>query len=699
MRHHAFAAAMGLLTAAILAPVSPSHAASADPTGYWKKPDAERESKIQVFKCGTRQNPALRQDRLAQGSATTARAALCTTFATRIPRMRGRPIVGLPIFSRACAERAFDLDRQDLQSRGRPYLQRHADRPVAQADPAQEAARRGCSAARSSGCGLPPPEVVKPPAPAEGTQQIEASVDAGDCRGGSRQLAPRLRPNPSRRRAPTRRSKASIDAAAAPERCRHDGAAERQRRMPAEPNVMRRPRPEAPVEQSPEAPKPGQRKRLLRPPSRPPKTMPAGLRLPQRLRQPRHTSAALRRERVEHDRHDRADRDRRGRTRDGPAGRDDSARSSRFRALHQKPTVKPKPIATAAAKPVADRGAAPKPRRTGSTRGAADAAERRRAGRPTAPRPLTAAETAEAAMVEPVPLTRRATAAVAAAAAGRRDPALVAVLPGSASISRGRTLARLSLVPRRADQRLRFRAQLLFRQLADHGLRQLVAELDLRRQLDLGELASQELEQLRRRRRLALLQLHEGLRRFAAILVGNADHGHLGDRAVRVERILDPPRIDLEARGVDHVLDAVDDEDVSRPRPCSRHRRCGRSARRSSLRSLPACSNSRSSPAGRRCRSRRARRAALGVRIVERADGDLGGREGKPDRPFLSGLGRIAARHRRGLAQAVAFDHAAAAQWPRIRVSPRAAAPRHPRCNIRARRDRNCRYADAAAWR
>ena len=52
MQHHACAAVIGLLTAAFLAPVSPSHAASADPTGYWIKPDAERESKIHVFKCG-----------------------------------------------------------------------------------------------------------------------------------------------------------------------------------------------------------------------------------------------------------------------------------------------------------------------------------------------------------------------------------------------------------------------------------------------------------------------------------------------------------------------------------------------------------------------------------------------------------------------------------------------------------------------
>ena len=52
MRHQAFAAAIGIATAALLAPSSQSLAASADPTGYWMKPDAERESKIQVFKCG-----------------------------------------------------------------------------------------------------------------------------------------------------------------------------------------------------------------------------------------------------------------------------------------------------------------------------------------------------------------------------------------------------------------------------------------------------------------------------------------------------------------------------------------------------------------------------------------------------------------------------------------------------------------------
>ena len=51
MKHHAFAA-VGLLTAAFLVPGAPSHAASADPTGFWVKPGSERNAKIQVRKCG-----------------------------------------------------------------------------------------------------------------------------------------------------------------------------------------------------------------------------------------------------------------------------------------------------------------------------------------------------------------------------------------------------------------------------------------------------------------------------------------------------------------------------------------------------------------------------------------------------------------------------------------------------------------------
>ena len=75
------------------------------------------------------------------------------------------------------------------------------------------------------------------------------------------------------------------------------------------------------------------------------------------------------------------------------------------------------------------------------------------------------------------------------------------------------------------------------------GFGQLVAEFDFGRQLELGELLAQMRVQLSRRRRHPVLQLDEGLRRFAAILVGNPDHGRFGDRAVRVERVFDPEQL------------------------------------------------------------------------------------------------------------------------------------------------------------
>jgi uncharacterized protein (DUF2147 family) len=98
MRHHACAAVIGLLTAAIFAPVSPSHAASADPTGYWMKPDAERESKIQVFKCGKSKTHLcakiawLKQPNDSKGQPLH-------DIRNQNPAQRGRPIVGLQIFT------------------------------------------------------------------------------------------------------------------------------------------------------------------------------------------------------------------------------------------------------------------------------------------------------------------------------------------------------------------------------------------------------------------------------------------------------------------------------------------------------------------------------------------------------------------------------------------------------------------------
>ncbi|MBC8013776.1 MAG: DUF2147 domain-containing protein, partial [Methyloceanibacter sp.] len=98
MRHYAFAAAMGLLTAAVLAPSSQSQAASADPTGYWMKPDAERESKIQVFKCGKAKS-MLCAKIIWLKEPNDSRGKPLHDVRNENPSMRDRSIVGLTIFS------------------------------------------------------------------------------------------------------------------------------------------------------------------------------------------------------------------------------------------------------------------------------------------------------------------------------------------------------------------------------------------------------------------------------------------------------------------------------------------------------------------------------------------------------------------------------------------------------------------------
>ncbi len=98
MRHHAFAAAMGLMTAAMLAPCSQSQAATADPTGYWYKPDAERESKIQVFKCGPGKSQLCAKIAWLK-DPTDSQGKPLHDIRNEDPSMRGRSIVGLTIFT------------------------------------------------------------------------------------------------------------------------------------------------------------------------------------------------------------------------------------------------------------------------------------------------------------------------------------------------------------------------------------------------------------------------------------------------------------------------------------------------------------------------------------------------------------------------------------------------------------------------
>jgi hypothetical protein len=98
MRHHAFAAAIGVLTAAVLAPCSPSQAAGLDPTGYWYKPDAERESKIQVFRCGPGKSQLCAKIAWLK-DPNDSKGRPLHDIRNEAPSMRDRPIVGLAIFS------------------------------------------------------------------------------------------------------------------------------------------------------------------------------------------------------------------------------------------------------------------------------------------------------------------------------------------------------------------------------------------------------------------------------------------------------------------------------------------------------------------------------------------------------------------------------------------------------------------------
>src|SRR5512145_3318630 len=98
MRHYSCAAVIGLLTAAILAPGNASHAASADPTGYWMKPDAERESKIHVFKCGSKKTNLCAKIAWIKEPLDSKGNPL-HDVRNENPSMRGRPIMGLAIFS------------------------------------------------------------------------------------------------------------------------------------------------------------------------------------------------------------------------------------------------------------------------------------------------------------------------------------------------------------------------------------------------------------------------------------------------------------------------------------------------------------------------------------------------------------------------------------------------------------------------
>src|SRR6185312_13520254 len=152
-----------------------------------------------------------------------------------------------------------------------------------------------------------------------------------------------------------------------------------------------------------------------------------------------------------------------------------------------------------------------------------------------------------------------------------------------------------------------------------------------------------------------------GLHRLPAIGIGDAENDAFGDLGILVDRLLDVARIDLVAAGDDDVLDAVDEEkvtvgvevaDIAGAQPATAEHRGGRLG-------LAPISRHDLRSAHRHFAALACRRQPR--RVVERYDLDDGVRQRQPDRPrFIDAYQWIAGDHRRGLAEAVAFDQRAA---------------------------------------
>ncbi len=221
MRHHAFAAAMGLMTAAMLAPCSQSQAATADPTGYWYKPDAERESKIQVFKCGPGKSQLCAKIAWLK-DPTDSQGKPLHDIRNEDPSMRGRSIVGLTIFTGLTPSAPATWTGQIYNPEdGHTYA------ATLTMVSRTEIRLRGCKAwllcgekqwLRTSA----PPAAIPAQAP-EGTEQIEASVKPDQAAPGSAvataAASPAVPQKPEPQAAP-----AAVEAAAADEAARASAA-------------------------------------------------------------------------------------------------------------------------------------------------------------------------------------------------------------------------------------------------------------------------------------------------------------------------------------------------------------------------------------------------------------------------------------------------------------------------------------------
>jgi uncharacterized protein (DUF2147 family) len=181
---NALAAALGVLMAAFLAPWGQSQAASGDPSGFWYKPDAERESKIQVFKCG--------KDKLCAKivwlkNPNDSRGNPLHDVRNENPSLRGRSIVGLPLFSGMTQSAPATWSGQIYNPEDG-----HTYSATLTLISRSEIKLRGCKAWLLCGekqwLRASAPEVAAPAAPAEG--QIEASAEPSNARASAVVAAP-----------------------------------------------------------------------------------------------------------------------------------------------------------------------------------------------------------------------------------------------------------------------------------------------------------------------------------------------------------------------------------------------------------------------------------------------------------------------------------------------------------------------------
>ena len=107
------------------------------------------------------------------------------------------------------------------------------------------------------------------------------------------------------------------------------------------------------------------------------------------------------------------------------------------------------------------------------------------------------------------------------------------------------------------------RAQLALEDLSARVLGQLVGDDDVARGLEAGEAVAAEARDLLGGQLVAGARHDDGGDGLDPARVGDAEHGRLGHRRVRVDDLLDLARGDVLAARLDHVLLAVDDVEVA----------------------------------------------------------------------------------------------------------------------------------------